>query len=291
MQSNTKKKFPVYGWIGLIMIAVFWTLIWSMPGYRTDYSFFPLWLGYIITVDALVKYLRGSSLLSRNKVYFVLLFVISIPAWWLFELFNSHLQNWHYLGSDHMSKTGYILLSSLDFSTVIPAIFETAELVASFKWFKKASVNIKIGASISTQLRIFVLGILMLIALLFWPNIFFPLVWLSVYFILEPINVWLNNRHLVSFTSNKDWRPLLTLFTGVLITGFFWETWNYYAYPKWIYSLPYVEFFKVYEMPILGYLGYIPFSLELFAIYHLVMGIFTKDKAKGYLRIHPAEYN
>ena len=38
-------------------------------------------------------------------------------------------------------------------------------------------------------------------------------------------------------------------------------------------------------MPVLGYLGYLPFALELFAIYHLVTGLLKKDKMKGYIHV------
>ena len=63
-----------------------------------------------------------------------------------------------------------------------------------------------------------------------------------------------------------DCRPIISLSTGVLICGFFWEMWNYNSYPKWIYHTPGAEFLHVFEMPLLGYLGYIPFSWELFAL-------------------------
>lgn len=278
-------KIPPHGWIGFALIAVFWPLNWFLPGTRTDFCFFPLWLGYILAMDGIVFFRKGSSLLSRNKIYFILLFVISIPAWWLFELFNDHLQNWHYLGDSHLSDLEYTLLSSLDFATVIPAVFESAELAGTFRWIKKLRTPIKVGTSNPTLLKLFFLGWIMLGLLIIWPNIFFPLVWLSVYFIIEPINVWANNRHLLQYTKAKDWRPLIALFTGALLCGFFWELWNFYAYPKWIYTLPYADVIDIFEMPVLGYLGYIPFSLELYAIFHLLTGLFSKDKAANYVRI------
>jgi hypothetical protein len=49
--------------------------------------------------------------------------------------------------------------------------------------------------------------------------------------------------------------------------GFCWELWNVAALPKWTYQVPFVDFLRVFEMPLLGYLGYIPFS---WAIYQLV---------------------
>jgi hypothetical protein len=42
--------------------------------------------------------------------------------------------------------------------------------------------------------------------------------------------------------------------------------WNFLSYPKWTYHTPGTEFFRVFEMPLLGYLGYLPFAWELYAL-------------------------
>jgi len=202
-----------------------------------------------------------------------------MPTWWLFELLNLRTQNWLYLGREYFTDFQYAVLASLSFSTVIPAVFITAEWVNSFIWLKKNRHGPVIGATQTHKIIIFSSGWLMLGLLLIWPDYFFPFLWLSVYFILEPINCWLGNRSLLRFTAEGNWRPILSLWIGCLICAFFWEMWNFYSYPKWIYSVPFVDFFHIFEMPILGYLGYLPFSLELFAIYYLVMGFF-RNKSK-----------
>ena len=92
----------------------------------------------------------------------------------------------------------------------------------------------------------------MLGLLLAWPIYYFPFMWLSIYFILEPINIWLGNPSLADFTKDMDWKPVLYLFTGALLTGFFWEFWNYFSYPKWIYTIPFVGTPKIFEMPVSG---------------------------------------
>ena len=55
------KRFPIHGWIGLGLVIVFWTLNWTLAGLRTQWAFFPLWLGYCLTVDALVLRRSGTS--------------------------------------------------------------------------------------------------------------------------------------------------------------------------------------------------------------------------------------
>ena len=42
--NNEKFKFPFQGWLGLSLVIVFWILNWALPGTRTHWGFFPLWL-------------------------------------------------------------------------------------------------------------------------------------------------------------------------------------------------------------------------------------------------------
>jgi len=283
--ATTTGKWPVHGWIGLISVTVFWVLSWTLPGLRSHWAFFPLWLGYCLTVDALVYFRKGTSLLKRNGWAYVRLFIISAPAWWLFELFNVRLHNWTYVGKEFFTDTQYALLSTLSFSTVIPAVFGSAELAGTFKWIQRFNRGPAISQSGKSLLSFFLTGCIMLALLLIFPDYFFPLVWISVFFILEPVNVLLKNRSLTHYTAKRDWRPVISLWVGCLMCGFFWEMWNFYSYPKWIYHLPIADFLHVFEMPVLGYSGYIPFSMELFALYHLVTGLFKLKENRDYLQI------
>src|SRR5882762_3724818 len=95
------------GWIGLALIAICWPLNWALPGMRTAYLFFPLWLGYILLVDALVFQRSGTSLLWRAPRDFALLFLASAPTWWLFEWINSRTHNWEYLGDASLTRFEY----------------------------------------------------------------------------------------------------------------------------------------------------------------------------------------
>ena len=284
MSGNTGKiRFPLYGWIGILLILIFWYLNWFLEGLRTNWAFFPLWLGYCLTVDAIVFKRKGTSLIKRNVKKYILLFVISAPVWWLFELFNSVTQNWFYDGKQYFTDLQFFLLASLSFSTVIPAVFGTSELAGTFQWIRNLNTLKKIKPT-DNLLRLFVvLGILTLILEMILPQIFYPLIWITVYFLIEPVNIKLQNRNLLKFTREGNWQPVFSLWIGCLICAFFWEMWNYYSYPRWYYHLPMVNFLHVFEMPLLGYIGYIPFSLELFAVYNFITGIFG-DKEYKFIR-------
>ena len=226
----------------------------------------------------------GTSLFIRSGRKYVGLFLISAPAWWLFEALNGRLQNWTYQGSELFSPLEYGLLATISFTTVIPAVFGSAELISSFGFWKRVGRGPRIRPDRKTTLTFFIAGWLMLGLMFAWPHVFFPFIWISVYFILEPLNIWLGNRNLAQYTAQANWRPILALWGGVLMTAFFWEMWNVFSYPKWVYHVPWGDWLHVFEMPLLGYGGYLPFSLELFALYHLVTGLLQAED-RDYIRL------
>ncbi|OGU94424.1 MAG: hypothetical protein A2330_04545, partial [Ignavibacteria bacterium RIFOXYB2_FULL_36_7] len=238
MNKTTNKYFPNYGWAGLFLIILFWILNWSLDGLRTHWGFFPLWLGYTIFVDAVVYSRKGTSLIARNLKLFIGLFLISIPSWWLFELYNTITNNWLYDGRQFFTNIEYYLLASLSFSTVMPAVFETSELVGTFKWINHLNIKREIEPSLKTVWFLIITGILVLVIIIVFPEIFYPLVWLSAFLIIEPINILMKNNSIFDYTASGEWRTVLALAFGCLICGFFWEMWNYYSYPKWKYNLP-----------------------------------------------------
>jgi hypothetical protein len=290
MDSN--RRFPAHGYVGLLLVAVFWALNWSMDGLRTHWLFFPLWLGYCLVVDALVVRRKGSSLLTRGAGRYVMLFIISMPGWWLFEVINWRTQNWWYTGSDQITGLRYFIHASINFSTVIPAVFGTAELVGTFAWIKRFNHLRKLAPTRKVTAAMFVIGWAMLAFLLAYPKVGYPFVWGAVFFILEPINVRLGHRSLMAHAARGDWRPVAALCVGCLICGFFWEMWNYYSEPKWIYVTPGAQFWHVFEMPLLGFLGYPPFAMEVYAMYHLLTGLLVPRRRRAmhdYVDAHMAD--
>jgi hypothetical protein len=209
MNGRTAIKWLVFeglqGWLGLVLLAICWPLNWTLPGMRTAYLFFPLWLGYILVADALVLGRTGSSLWTRCRRDFILLFVTSIPVWWLFEAINRRTGNWEYLGSNAFTDFEYYLLCTISFSTVMPAVFETAELVRSFPWMARLAAGPRILSTPTINLVMFLGGGAMLALTLAWPRYFYPFVWISLLLILEPLNCWLGRRHFLQQLQHGDW--------------------------------------------------------------------------------------
>ena len=273
MPFNGTKRFarlPWQGVLGLVLLAICWPLNWSLSGMRSAYLFFPLWLGYILVVDALVLARTRTSLWTRSRRDFALLFATSAPAWWLFEIINWRTANWEYLGSNTFSVVEYYVLCTLSFSTVMPAVFCTAELARSFRWMNLFAAGPRVLVAPRAAGGLLAAGLLMLTLTLAWPRFFYPFVWTSLVFVFEPVNHWSGRPNLLERLQRGDWRPVISLSLGALICGFFWEMWNYWSYPKWIYHTPGAQFLHIFEMPALGYGGYIPFALELYGLKNLL---------------------
>ncbi|TMC60447.1 MAG: hypothetical protein E6J26_01725, partial [Chloroflexi bacterium] len=239
-----RHKLPPQIILGLGLIAVAWPVAWLQAVPLSYFTFLYLWLGYILTLDGLNVIRQGSSPLTRAPLHFALLFALSAPVWWLFEFLNNLSQNWHYLGGQ-VYGTYADLVATVHFATVIPAVFETWELVRSFDYLRPTIVNRFL------EVTTFALGWVSLTCVFVNPSFSFGLVWLWLLLVLDPLNAWLGRPALIRQIARGDWRNVVALATAGLICGFFWEMWNYYSYPKWYYTLPHVGFWKVFEMPLL----------------------------------------
>jgi hypothetical protein len=269
--SAVSPRLPATLPAGLLLVAVCWPLNWLLEGLRTHLLFFPLWLGYVLAVDGWTLWRTGTSQLARSRRLFVGSFLISVPCWWLFEAFNLRLRNWEYVGRASFSDLEYFLLASLSFSTVTPAVLGTAELLRSFRGFERFRDGPRLRPGPRLDLGLALAGAAMLAAMLVWPRHCFPFAWTSLVLLLEPIARLFGRRTLLDDLRHGDWRPWWSLWAAGLVCGFFWEMWNEWSYPKWIYHIPHVGFAKVFEMPALGYLGYLPFALELHLLRSLLV--------------------
>jgi hypothetical protein len=102
-----------------------------------------------------------------------------------------------------------------------------------------------------------------------WPTILYPMLWVSPLILISSINALSGRNHVFCGFRTGDWRLIVSLALASLICGFFWEMWNVYSYAKWIYTIPYVQVFHIFEMPLLGYAGYLPFGLECYCVANL----------------------
>ena len=99
----------------------------------------------------------------------------------------------------------------------------------------------------------------------------FGFVWLGFVLLLDPLNAHAGRPSFLAAWRTGD-RPFVRrwLVAGI-VCGVLWEFWNYWALAKWRYvGVPVFPSLRLFEMPLVGYLGFPPFALEVFAMYHLV---------------------
>src|ERR1051326_1234859 len=235
------RRYPFYGYLAIIVNLLAWYISWNRIDPLSPYMFFPLWFTFILIIDALNKARTGTSLMTRAPLKFMQLFGFSIVSWWLFETLNVPAQNWHYVTDHHYSTLAYIFIASLDFSTVLPAVLECAELWFSFKGLRSRLPARDQVTRISPALavRLLLIGAVCLMLLFLLPNQAFILIWLSLIFLLDPINNLLGRKSALAHLQARDWRFFVALPLAGITCGVFWEMWNFYALPKWFYTIPY----------------------------------------------------
>ncbi|RLA41161.1 MAG: hypothetical protein DRR42_24995, partial [Gammaproteobacteria bacterium] len=229
MPETKTSKFPRHGWLGPALVLIFWWVNWGTIGLRSHWAFFPLWLGYILTVDGLAVRAGRESLVQRLRS-FVWLFVLSAPVWWLFEVINWRVEYWMYLPEGAFTPLEFYFWSTVCFSTVIPAVFVTANFLSGFNWFQRHHFTLRAGKTAVGRAVYFATGCAMLVFVFVWPEYGMAFLWIALFFIFDPVNYWLKNLSILKMTSKGDWRIVWLLFSASLICGFFWELWNYYAW-------------------------------------------------------------
>lgn len=265
--APSTRRFPWWGWVSLLVCGVSWTLAWTrMPWFSAlqPHTFFPLWFSFIILINAVCFYRSGRCMLFNRPVYFFRLFWVSAFFWWFFEYLNRFVQNWYYTGSVYSPLT-YFLLATLSFSTVLPAVLGMRDLLRTFPFIENRFYRLKPRPlnhpTVFAWLCLLFAGVgLAGIGLL--PDLLFPLLWVSPLLVITGLQQHYGRPHIFSEGAGGDWRPVVSAALAALICGFFWEMWNFYSLARWTYSVPLVHRFQLFEMPLLGYAGYLPFGLE-----------------------------
>jgi hypothetical protein len=266
-RSRKRRAFPAHGWLGIVALAgAEWLMLRGVEPIATFFT--PIaWSAYILIADAAVLALTNRSRLNDAPITLGRMALLSVPLWLIFEAYNLRLRNWVYTGVP-AGWTGVLLGYGWSFATITPAIFETSDLVQALlpplpgkPW--------KIPAAADNLL--IALGIVCLIAPLVAPRdvaaYLFLLVWIGFILLLDPLNKRLGLPSLLGDLSEGFHRRVYGFFFAGWICGWLWEFWNNWASAKWHYIFPIGQQWKIFEMPVPGYLGFLPFALECFVMY------------------------
>ena len=263
-----KRTFPVHGIFGITILLLSEIFLFKKvdPFYSWFYSF--AWWSYILVVDAVIYRLKGNSLILNRTKEFFLMIPWSIFIWLIFEAANLSLQNWYYVNLPHSVVErwcGY----AIAYGTVLPGLFETTELLESLGLFKNSKIK-KTEISSGGHSVLILLGSLCLVSSLLIPESFFPLIWMGFTFLLDPFNYRFGGKSLLRDLEEGNPKKIYLLLVAGLICGFLWEFWNFWALSKWVYTVPFFEKGKGFEMPFLGFLGFPPFAVQAYVMYNFI---------------------
>jgi hypothetical protein len=210
----------------------------------------------------------------------VLVALASVGCWWLFEWYNAprfwrggdDLTGiwWQYRGLEPslwLRRLGY----DWAFATIFPALFLTAAAL-------RATVvrHVRVPAwrpSRTTSAVSVALGALCVVLPLVVVSAWLvPLVWIGFVLLLEPLNARAGRPSWLADLGRGDASRLVALLASGAVCGVLWEFWNFRATTKWTYTVPYLGHVKLFEMPVVGYLGFPPFALECYAMWHWLRG-------------------
>lgn len=259
-------RAPVTVGVGLVWLASSSALAWGGVEPVATFAFLFSWAGLIFTFDQLIRWTEQRSLIARlGATAFATLVGWSAAWWFAFELANLRLANWHYVlvtDNDTLRLVGTILA----FGTVLPGVFWIDH------WLRSRDVlRVVEGARLRlTPLRLVglqILGVVSLVLSLTDPTHFFPLIWGASALWLAPINHRRGIDGWLAQWERGQWGPTLRMLLAGLIAGGFWEFFNFHARARWIYTVPFFDELKLFEMPLLGFIGFPAFALECACFY------------------------
>ncbi|MCC5916858.1 MAG: hypothetical protein JJU02_05965 [Cryomorphaceae bacterium] len=297
-KAKTKKTTPLpfWFWIGLVIWGVTLFFRWgkfSSPNIIIHWAAIPLFWGFSMVIDGWVfKRTGGKSLFNNYPREMIAIGIASISGWLIFEYLDCFiLNNWVYPFAHETSEQEFLIYATLGSSGLFPLAFQWFTLLHNFKGMRnRFSKGIKITLSPTIQNIILVVCLVSSFLAPFYPNQLFVMIWIGPLIILS---ITLSKAKIWSpFTEIKsgNWTFVLLFGLAYLIQGVLCECWNYftayhgedffsYAPDYWIYSIPYVNDYHLFEMPILGYLGYIPFGVFA-AIWWLVFAFLVNRPAQ-----------
>ena len=262
-----------YGWLGLVVLVVEQALLpWRIEPLARWFT--PvMWTAYILLADALVLRRRGTSLIHDRPREAAFMALASVPLWLVFEAYNLRLVNWAYFG-----VPGHPAVAALaygwSFATITPGLWETAALLQAAGLFTRRArpgrppAPRRLRAAMAVGAACLVVPPLLPAAVRPWT---FGFVWLGFALLLDPLNHRAGRPSLAAAWARGDRGLVYRWLLAGLVCGLLWEFWNFWAIGRWQYvGVPVLPSLRLFEMPLAGYLGFPPFALEAFAMYHFV---------------------
>ena len=250
-----------------MLITAVVLLIYEIPPVPT-WFYVLAWYPTLVILDEIVVVLGGESLFAHPRELAVMLWWSAV-IWFVFEAINFRLQNWYYVFLPAGRLERWIGIT-VALATVVPAVLLPERVLDRLgvwhnqRWrsFTLRPLHLQIVAG---------LGLALLAAVLALPRYLYPFTWGAVWLIVEPLLYARDpGRSLFGDIARGSWGRIARLMAGGLFAGALWETFNSVARGRWIYTVPFLEGLKIFEMPLVGFLGFPFFALEVWSLYHLL---------------------
>lgn len=279
-----RQPLPVRGWMGLGILLIAEALLFLHAGWFIAVYFTPIeWTGYILLADGLVASIKGESRLSRSPGEFLALAFWSIPLWLIFEAYNLRLVNWVYVGMP-LSRTLDYFGYAWAFATIWPGIYETTDLLEALGFFA-GRLQPRWHASAAVRSSMMAAGLLMVTVPVLVPTrigvYLFGSVFVGFVLLLDPVLYALDCPSLLRDWERGTYKKLGCLLAAGWVCGILWEFWNYWAGARWLYVFHITEHWKIFQMPALGFGGFLPFAAECWVLYETLRALKTRLAAAG----------
>ena len=263
-------RFPLWGAAGFLLLGTgSWALLRDVPRWNAVW-YVAAWYGYLLMLDAVLFLRRRRSFVSHERGELLSMLLWSVPFWLFFEACNLVLRNWYYVFGLR-SHWAAAVLTVAAFATVLPACLLHAELLEAFgAWRRLECRSLRIPVWAPRAATIF--GAVCLALPLLLPRYAFPLIWFAPLG-LEGLNYRSGGPSLLRDFEEGNCGRLPRLLLGGLWAGVMWELFNSVARCKWIYAVPGFERYKLFEMPLAGFLGFPVLAVAAFCFFSAVSQI------------------
>ena len=279
-QTFQKVKLPGWFWVGSIVFGTTLFLSWmkfSEPHFIINWGALPLFWGFTLMLDGWV-FIRtgGKSLIAKSPREILAIGFASIFGWMIFEYLNFFVDdNWVYPQGALIADDEFVIYALLGSAGLMPMVFEWYSLFNTFPKFRDSfTQGPKIIFPNWLKIALVVGCFAGMFSSAFFPDVMFECLWIGplviISIVLNELKIWTPWTPM----GKGNWSPMLLVALAFLVQGFLTEFWNFYSAhdimgnvtacynpDHWTYSVPYVNCLHVFEMPLMGLFGYLPFGV------------------------------